>query len=140
MSDPDRRDIPPGPAGEGQEDYPTYHDRPGDAPAPVEERKRRGTPWVPIFIGVVIFAIVLIVRLVWSGAETIESAGEAPDTSPATELSEPAGEMSLDRDVEIETETGPGTVGDEPGAIDVPGGDVTEPVETPQNEVLPGAQ
>lgn len=127
MSDPTHRPpVSPRVAEEGQDEYPTYHDRPGDPPPPPPGRRR--SSWMPIFVAVTLFAALLVAIVLWGSLKTADTAADAPSATEesaagAADTTEPG----LDRDVQIETSTGPGSVPSEPGAIDVPGGSLTQP-------------
>ena len=151
MATPERPSQPARPAGvegDGMDAYPTYHDaatppheattsKPTDTGLP---RSRR-TYALPIFIGLVVFGLVILIRIIWGSMNMAETADDAmtpgdaasppaataPATAepPATDTPEAAG--TLDRDVEPETTTGTGEVQPTPGGIDVPGGETTAP-------------
>ena len=129
--------------------YPTYHDAPdntlagatGTRPTDPNLPQSRRTSGRPILIGVVAFAAVVLIYVMWSlfnmgqttddamtpgdaatpaatdlGAPTVP--GTAIDTSEAPATGEPA----LDTDVQPATGSpAPGSVPATPGAIDVPG-------------------
>jgi hypothetical protein len=132
------------------EPYPTYRDAgtsPHTAtttkPTDVGLPRSRRTYALPILIGLAVFALVIIIRLVWGSINMAQSTDEAMSpgdpastpaaTAPATgalpdAASAPEAEGTLDRDVEPQSTAGPGEVEADPGAVDVPGGNVTEPV------------
>jgi hypothetical protein len=149
MANPDRRPIdttvqPAGVEGEGLDPYPTYRDGPASPhhptatkPTDVALPRSRRSHWLPFFIALVVFGLIILVRLVWSGFElanttdealTPEPAGSQPtaiapqNTSPEAEPGSPSHE-----DVQPDTGTGPGNVESTPGPIDVPGGATTTP-------------
>ena len=149
---PDRQ--PPGVAGEGLDPYPTYRDGPvpphhatATKATDVGLPRSRRTYALPILLALAVFALVIVGRLLWQATETVDAgaplAVENPATpattsepsetdknaEAATDAAEPQG--SLDQDVEAATDTGPGEVTPEPGAIDVPGGDTTTPANEP---------
>jgi hypothetical protein len=153
MSERERREpvqpVPPaGPAGDGMDRYPTYHDQPGDSLARAPGRRptdtnlpqsRRTSPG-PMLMGVLAFAAVVAVFLVWSlinmavsvdDAATPGTGAAAPvEGAPAVsgtaiDVGEPpgTGEPGLDTDVQPQREApAPEAVSPRPGAIDVPGG------------------
>jgi hypothetical protein len=139
--DPPRQ--PDGVEGEGMDPYPTYRDgpttphrattsKPTDVGLPIGRR----TYALPILIGLAVFALVIIARVLWGGFQMAESTDEAMNPGDAPAVSAPAApaasetgegslpesEGSLDEDVQLDTTTGPAAVGAEPGPVDVPGG------------------
>jgi hypothetical protein len=143
---------PAGVEGDGLEPYPTYHDSPapsrgatGTKPTDVNLPRSRRTYSLPILIGLIVFALVIIVRIVWGSFNAGTTADEAMTpgdpaapaavTAPATaetpsaptETPEDSG--NLGENEQPQTQTGPGEVEAGPGAIDVPGGATTEPVQ-----------
>lgn len=142
---------PAGSDGDGLDAYPTYHDGPTTAGAAPQtrptdtalSRSRRTYGW-PLLIGLLIFALVIVIRIVWGGmnmAATSDAALTPADgaTTPvsgapvqqgtptaADETAESPG--TLDRDVEAQSQASPGEVEATPGSVDAPGGDVTQPV------------
>jgi hypothetical protein len=155
MADPNRRPgddegVPPA-AAEGMDPYPTYRDGPvpphpvtASKPTDVRLPRSRRTYALPMLIGLIVFALVILVRLLWGGMQLAESTDEAMTpgdaSSPAATAPAEAGgatgtantpeaEGTLDEDVQAETGgAGPGEVEAEPGPIDVPGGATTTPV------------
>jgi hypothetical protein len=132
--------------------YPTYRDGPvpphvatASKPTDVRLPPSRRTYALPILIGLIIFGLVILIRLVWGGVQLIESSDEAMTpgdaSTPAVTAPVDAGssaatgdapeaEGTLDRDVQADTGgAGPQEVGAEPGAVDVPGGATTTPAE-----------
>jgi hypothetical protein len=156
MADPNRRagddeGVPPA-AAEGMDPYPTYRDGPvpphvatASKPTDVRLPRSRRTYAMPILIGLIVFGLVILIRLLWGGVQLVESTDEAMTpgdaSTPAASAPAEAGSTAatgdapeaggtLDRDVEPDTGgTGPGEVGAEPGPVDVPGGATTTPVE-----------
>ena len=157
MANPDRRPgddegVPPA-AAEGMDPYPTYRDGPvpphvatASRPTDVRLPRSRRTYALPILIGLVVFGLVILIRLLWGGVQLVESTDEAltsgDATTPAASAPAEAGsatatgdapetDETLDRDVRPDTggAADPGEVGAEPGPIDVPGGATTTPVE-----------
>ena len=154
MSTSDRPTTPPssrpaGVEGDGLDAYPTYRDgrtsphtatatKPTDSDLP---RSRR-TFGLPLLIGVLAFALVLIIAIIGGGMNMFASSDDAapedgaaapvagePPASAAPAMGEaPEAAGTLDRDVEVDAQTSPGEVEATPGAIDSPGGDVTDPV------------
>jgi hypothetical protein len=137
---------PPGVQGEGLDPYPTYRDGPqtphratGTKPTDVSLPKSQRTYWLPMFLALIVFALVVLVRLIWGGAEvastsdgSVDAAGsgtpaiEAPADAPASSaVTNPETEGSFDEDIRPDTQTGPGDVGEAPGPVDVPGGATT---------------
>jgi hypothetical protein len=156
MASPERRPTdrttqPAGVEGEGLDPYPTYRDGPvpphratGAKPTDVNLPKARRTYAWPIAIGLAVFALVILIRLLWGSFQAVESTPEAMSpgdpatpavTAPAAEEPPAAAadtaetEGTLDEDVDIQTGTGPGEVEADPGPADVPGGATTTPVE-----------
>jgi hypothetical protein len=161
MADPDRRTTdpvqPPGVEGEGMDSYPTYRDGPvpphvttGTKPTDTNlPMRKRTTPW-PILIGLILFALVIIIRIGWGAFNTARTTDDAMTpgdpatptaTAPASQTNAvgtantpvpgPETPGSLDRNVQPQTGTGPGAVEATPGAIDVPGGNTTTPPTPP---------
>jgi hypothetical protein len=156
MADPNRRPgdeegVPPA-AAEGMDPYPTYRDGPvpphvatASKPTDVRLPRSRRTYALPILIGLIVFGLVILIRLLWGGVQLVESTDEAMSpgdasapaaTAPAEAGSTsatgdaPESEGTLDRNVQPDTGgAGPGEVGAEPGPVDVPGGATTTPVE-----------
>jgi hypothetical protein len=131
--------------------YPTYRDAgttPHQAtttkPTDVGLPRSRRTYALPIFIGLVVFALIIVIRIVWGSINMVATTEEAmtpgdaatppaamaPATAgpPEAATETPEAEGTLDRDVEPQPAAGPGEVQSDPGAIDVPGGETTEPV------------
>jgi hypothetical protein len=144
--DPPRQ--PAGIEGEGMDPYPTYRDGPttphratASKPTDVGLPIARRTYALPILIGLAVFALVIIARILWGGFQMAESTDEAmtpgdapavsapaaPAASEAPEGSLPETEGSLDEDVQPDATTGPAAIGEAPGAIDVPGGGAGAP-------------
>jgi len=150
MATPERSSTPPaqpaGVEGDGLDSYPTYHDartpphratttKPTDVGLP---RSRRSYS-LPIFIALVVFGLVILVRVVWGSlnmagsADEAMSSGDAATPPAASAPAQPAGTTgqapeaagTLDRDVQPQTTTGPAEVEATPGAVDVPGGAAT---------------
>ncbi len=140
---------PAGAEGDGLDAYPTYRDgattphsatntRPTDSDLP---RSRR-TFGLPLLIGILAFAAVLIIAVIGGGMNMFATSDEAePESGAAAPVAgapaaggttaqgeAPEAPGTLDRDVEVDTRTSPGEVEATPGAIDAPGGQVTEPV------------
>jgi hypothetical protein len=140
---------PAGVEGDGLDSYPTYHDarttphattntRPTDTDLP---RSRR-TYGLPLFLGLLAFAAVIVIYMVMGGINMVATSEEAEpeDAAAAPVAGAPAaadtpafGEQAeapgtLDRDVDAGGSTSPGQVEAAPGAIDSPGGEITEPV------------
>jgi hypothetical protein len=131
--------------------YPTYRDGPvtphaasADKPTDTNLPRSRRTSGLPILIGVVLFGIVVALYLftgLFNTARTTDDAltpgdAAAPAAStPATDAPAtagtdvPEGEGALDADAQAQPATGPGEVEADPGGIDVPGGDITTPVQ-----------
>ena len=144
---------PAGVEGDGMDRYATYRDGPASPhqatatkPTDTALPRARRSYALPFLIGLAVFALVIIIRVVWGGVNVARTADEAltpgdtatpppaaaaptgaQGTGTGTELPEAPG--SLDRDVQPQTESGPGEVEATPGAVDVPGGESTTPVE-----------
>lgn len=142
---------PAGSEGDGMDRYPTYRDGP-ETPHRVTETKptdvglprSRRTFATPILIGLAVFALVIVIRIVWGSmnvASTTDDAlspgapasppvaaspGNAGGAAPAAATQTPEAPGTLDRDVEAQTTTGPGETEATPGAVDVPGGAQTQ--------------
>ena len=95
------RPIPPeGADGDGLEDYPTYHDRPGETrpvggtkPTDSNLPESRKTYSFPIMIGLAVFAAVIIIRIVWgmvNVADTTDAAMTPGDAATPPAASAPA--------------------------------------------------
>lgn len=146
----DDEGVPPA-AAEGMDPYPTYRDGPvpphvatASRPTDVRLPRSRRTYALPILIGLIVFGLVILIRLLWGGVQLVESSDEATtpadaSTPAATAPAEgstaatggaPEAEGTLDRDVQPDAGgAGPGEVGAEPGPVDVPGGATTTPAE-----------
>lgn len=134
---------PAGVEGDGMDQYPTYHDGPGSRgqatgskPTDVNLPRSRRTYALPILIGLIVFALVIIVRIFWGSmnmAVVTDDAMTPGDPAsppvagaPATSGADPAASAPLGEE-QPQATTGPGEVGPTPGAVDVPGGDATTP-------------
>ena len=140
---------PAGVEGDGLDAYPTYRDagtsphvatanRPTDSNLP---RSRR-TFGLPLLLGILAFALLLIIAVIGGGMNMFATSDEAasgdgaaapvaggnPGSSAPAMGETPEAPGTLDRDVEVDTQTSPGEVEATPGAIDAPGGEITEPV------------
>jgi hypothetical protein len=154
MADPQRRTDesirqPPGVEGEGLDRYPTYRDGPAmPHPATTTKPTDVGLPqagrtnWLPIFIGLIAFAVIVLGYIIWGGVELLPGAenpatsGEStppaagePAAGATTTGAAPQSPGSFDTDVGVDTQSGPGEVEQSPGPVDVPGGETTTPVE-----------
>ena len=136
---------------EGMDSYPTYRDGPvpphvatGAKPTDTALPRSRRTYGTPMLIGLVAFALLILVVVFGGFFQTAEEADEAftpgdPASAPASTepaatdpaateppeaSADPAAEDpgTLDDDVEIQTETGPDMAPATPGEVDVPGG------------------
>ena len=146
-----------GAGSDGMDRYPTYQDgrgsaHPGTGTKPTDSGlpRSRKTSALPFIIGLAIFALAVIGYLVAGGFNMGRTTDDAltpgdpatpppaasapagaaaggPGTVTATEQPEAPG--SLDRDVQPQTQSSPGEVEATPGAVDVPGGQSTTPVE-----------
>jgi hypothetical protein len=128
---------------------PTYRDGPetphrvtATKPTDVGLPRSRRTFALPLLIGLAVFALVIVIRIVWGSMNMADTADEAlspgqpasaPINAPAAGTVAPAAGTpapeapgTLDRDVEAETTTGAGEVQATPGGVDVPGGTQTE--------------
>jgi hypothetical protein len=143
MADPQRRPTdttvqPAGVEGEGLDPYPTYRDGPvsphhatGTKPTDVGLPPGRRSYWMPFFIALVVFGLIILARILWSGAELATSSDEALTPEPAaseTTATSPDAAPPVSQDEQSATEGAPGAVNETPGAIDVPGGETTDPV------------
>jgi hypothetical protein len=95
-----------------------------------------------MLIGLIVFALVIVVYLVMGGMELTRTTDEAltpgdaatPTNSATTGAPDnmgtdvPEGEGEQDADAQAQPGTGPGAVEAAPGGIDVPGGSTTTPV------------
>lgn len=151
MADPQRRPtdegVPPA-AAEGMDPYPTYRDGPisphhatASKPTDVGLPQSSRTYAMPMIIGLAVFALVIVIYLVWGSMQVSRTADDAmtpgdaatpaataPAPAEAPEASTDAA-GTLDEDVRVETGAGPGEVEAEPGPVDVPGGATTTPVD-----------
>lgn len=142
---------PAGTEGDGMESYPTYrdaattpHKATATKPTDIGLPRSRRTYALPIFIGLAVFALIIVIRILWGSMNMVATtedamtpgdpasppaaAAPAATEPPVTETVAPEAEGTLDRDVEAQSPTGPGEVEAEPGAVDVPGGETTAPV------------
>jgi hypothetical protein len=133
--------------------YPTYRDgpttphrvtatKPTDTDLPIAKRSYA----LPMLIGLAVFALVIIARIVWGGLNMTTSTDEAVTpgdatspaaaTAPATtgDAVVPENNGSFDTDVRTDMSTGPAAIGDEPGPVDVPGGEATAPGAAPAGQ------
>jgi hypothetical protein len=133
--------------------YPTYRDgavpphvasgtKPTDTNLPL---RRRTSAW-PMLIGLALIAAAVIAYLLLGGINTVRTTDEAMTpggpaapadpaaTAPGDAQSAPTDSSNagavLERNEEAQTQTGPGEVEVTPGAVDVPGGETTTPVQT----------
>src|SRR5688500_7600259 len=92
---------PAGVEGEGMDPYPTYHDG-STTPRPTTDNKptdvglprSRRTYALPILIGLAVFALVIVIRIVWGSmnmAETTDEAMTPGDPASPPAASAPAG-------------------------------------------------
>jgi hypothetical protein len=125
---------PPGVEGEGLDPYPTYRDGPTTQhrvtvtkPTDVGLPRSRRTYALPILIGLIAFALVIIVRIIWGSFNAVEATDEAmtPGDAAVPAASEPAADSAAEQSPPAETDQ----VGDEPGPVDVPGGETSDPPE-----------
>lgn len=133
---------PAGVEGDGMEAYPTYrdgatipHQATGTKPTDVNLPRSRRTYALPVLIGLLVFAAVIVIRIVWGSVNMASTADDAltpgdpasppaaaaPANAPAASTAAP---LPLD-DEQPDATTGPGEVEPMPGAIDVPGGETT---------------
>lgn len=120
----------------------------GVKPTDVNLPRSRRTYALPLLIGLAVFAAVIIIRIVWGGINVASTSDEAltpgdaaapPATAsapasatpraadPVTEIG--ASGNSAGEAAPAETRTSSGEVEATPGAVDVPGGATTTPVE-----------
>ena len=140
---------PAGVDGDGLDAYPTYRDARSTSHAPTGQKptdtnlpRSRRTFGLPMLLGLLAFALVIVIYLIAGGinmfatseeaasgdgtAAPVAGAPAASDTPAFGEQAEAPG--TLDQDVDAGGQTSPGEVEATPGAIDSPGGDITEPV------------
>jgi hypothetical protein len=112
------------------EPYPTYRDGPVTPhratvtkPTDVGLPRSRRTYALPILIGLIAFALVILVRLVWGTFNAAEVTDEAftPGDPAAPAASAPAEDTGRGQAAPAETDQ----VEETPGPIDVPGGETT---------------
>lgn len=133
---------PAGVEGDGMDPYPTYHDDPasrgqttGRKPTDVNLPRSQRTYALPILIGLIVFALVIIVRIFWGSmnmavmTEDAMTPGDpaSPPVAGAPAASDAAGTPAPLGEEQPQTTTGPGEVEPTPGAADVPGGEATTP-------------
>ena len=143
---------PAGAEGDGMDTYPTYRDGPASPhtttstkPTDVGLPRSKRTFATPILIALAVFALVIIIRIVWGSmnvattadealspgapaSPAIEGAPAAAGAAPGTDApaaASPEGPGPLNPDVDSQATTGPGEVEATPGGIDVPGGEQT---------------
>ena len=145
MANTHRTDPDVGPvATEGQEAYPTYHDRPDSAgtmggmrPTDATLPASRRTYGTPMLLGVLAFAVILVAVIAIAG---MNMASVPDETASPTETSigEPmtsvqGAEGSLDSDAPAQAGTPPsGAVSETPSGVDVPGNGQSAPPATNQ--------
>ena len=135
MAEPERRaapDIqPPGVEGEGLDPYPTYRNgptvphaatssKPTDVDLPLSQR----TNQLPMLIGLIASALVVIGFIVWKSVQSMTTSDEGltpPESPPAAEAAATSDESQI-RQVRPDAQAGPGEIGETPGPVDVPGG------------------
>jgi hypothetical protein len=127
---------PPGVEGEGLDPYPTYRDGPtvphrvtATKPTDVGLPRSRRTYALPILIGLVVFALVILLRLVWGGINVARSTDDAlspGDAANPPAASEAAPAAADAPGVEAEAPPASGETEATPGAVDVPGGATTD--------------
>ena len=126
---------------EGHDSYPTYQDGPGShrasksqKPTDVKLAQSKRTYGLPMLIGLLVSAVVIIAGIVFGGINlaSISDSALTPGTPAATNTST-AGATSgaplqgENLKAQPGVGSGPGTVGASPGEIDVPGGATTSP-------------
>lgn len=145
---------PAGAEGDGLDSYPTYRDgpvpphvatvtKPTDTNLPL---RRRTSAW-PMLLALALIAAAVLGYLLLGGINALRTTDDAMSPGgPATEVAPaPAGAAGdaqsaptdssnaggvLERNEEVQTDTGPGQVEATPGPVDVPGGEATTPVQT----------
>lgn len=135
MANTHRTDPDAGPVEtEGQEAYPTYHDRPDSAgtvggmrPTDATLPPSRRTYGTPMLLGVLAFAV-LLVAIIAIASMNMASVSDETASPTETSIGEPmtgtgAAPGSLDRDVGATVAPPSGAVSEAPSGADVPGGD-----------------
>ena len=131
---------PAGAEGDGLDSYPTYRDgpvpphvatvsKPTDTNLPL---RRRTFAW-PMLLALALIAAAIIAYLLLGGINAVRTTDDAMSPGgPATEVAPaPAGAAADGASVPAASSgTGPGEVEATPGAVDVPGGETTTPVQT----------
>ena len=91
----DRTAQPPGVEGDGMDPYPTYRDGPvtphratATKPTDVALPRSRRTYAFPILIGLAVFALIIVIRIVWGGINMAASTDDA--LTPGEPASPPA--------------------------------------------------
>jgi hypothetical protein len=149
---------PEGVRGEGMDPYPTYRDGPaergeprsgtGTKPTDVNLPRSRRTSGAPLFIGVIIFAVVIVIYLLMGGYNMLRTTkgamtpGQpaAPTTASTTAPSSSAASGSsgaIGGGSSQAQSTGPSATPVTPGAVDVPGGGATAPAQTTTTQTAP---
>jgi hypothetical protein len=136
---------PEGVEGDGMDPYPTYrdgavppHHATGTKPTDVGLPRSRRTYAMPILIGLIVFALIIALRVIWGSINVARTTDEAmtpgdagaPPTAEAPAAAPPAPSAtatpdapgSLDSDIPPQSTTGPAEAAPTPGAADVPGG------------------
>jgi hypothetical protein len=141
MARPAHRHIaesqPPGVDGEGLDPYPTYRDGPNlphtttdTKPTDVGLPASRRTSALPMLIGLIAFAIIIIGFILWTSLQTVSTSPEGlapPESTPTSKAVSTTDEGQI-RDVQPDAETGSGEVDEAPAPADVPGGEAATPV------------
>lgn len=121
--------------GEGQDAYPTYRDGPVSPhvttttkPTDVGLSNSKKTNSLPMLIGLLAFAAVILVAVIGALSNVAETtpeamtSGDAAAPTPGAASIDSAQPATLDNDREMGAATGPGEVEAAPGPVDVPGG------------------
>lgn len=127
---------PDGVDGEGLDPYPTYRDgpvsphaatttKPTDVGLPQSER----TNQTPVLIGMIVFVLAVLGLIAWATLRTASTPEglTPPETPSAAESAATPDSGVRDLAPQPDAQTGPGSIGAQPGPADVPGGEATTP-------------
>jgi len=128
---------PSGVEGEGLDPYPTYRDGPqlphnptSTKPTDVGLPQASRTSSVPMLVGLIVFALVIVGLIAWASVRTATTSEEGlapPESPPAAEAAATSDDGAM-RETDPNAQTGPGEIGEAPGPAEVPGGDAATPV------------